>query len=176
MEPCWLYTCARASKLHKQSRKERESARARAKGNERDFPCSLGEHYNDDSIFLTHRHTWYCFSPPLSVALRLNPFHRAIVGNRHRLSTPRTFPYRWWRTNKKTERNAHSICIDHKGNCTRMMLINGDNQQRVHHIGTRILLRQETIAEMRKVHSDVPIFPFTSLPIVYAEIMRVFIP
>jgi len=54
IESCLLYTCARASKLHKQSR-ERE----REGGNERDFPCSLGEYYNDDSIFLTH--TWHSF-------------------------------------------------------------------------------------------------------------------
>ena len=91
-----IHALVHPNSINNPERRERE--RVRAKGNERDFPCSLGEHCNDDSIFLTHRHTWYCFS--LSVALRLNPFHRAIVGNRHRLSTPRTVPYIYRRENE----------------------------------------------------------------------------
>lgn len=49
-------------------------------GNERDFPYSLVEPYNDDSISLTH--TWYSFS------LRLNPCHRVIVRSRLWLYIP----------------------------------------------------------------------------------------
>ena len=75
---------------------------------------------------------------------------------------------------KKPAKNAHSICIDQQQ--LHAADVNQRRQQRVHHIGTRVLLRQETIAEMRKVHLDVSIFPFISLPIVCAEIMRVFIP
>jgi len=56
----------------------------------RNFSSSHNEHYNDDSIFFysyTQTHTWHHF--PLSLSLRLNPMHRAIVHSHHRLSTLR---------------------------------------------------------------------------------------
>ncbi len=132
-----MYTCVRASKLHKQSRH-------RERGNAGDVSCSLIKHYNDNSVSLTNTCDRFSLSPSSikSIASR----------NRHRLSTRYTYSYIYkyksMIKDEKKMRRSLILVAPTKRSCMRMMLINGDNEctspSITHSASVRILKRKNS--------------------------------
>jgi len=124
------------------------------KKRKRDFSCSLDEHYNDDSIFLTH--TWHRFS--LFDQIRCIAQSFAVIIN-CRLYEHRDIDIQWRMNKKKIDakkkkpRRSFSLVAPTKSSCMRMMLINEDNE-RIYLVRTRIPLRRESITEKEKIHLD----------------------